>query len=486
LGIETAVCSTRTHIASPAIADRKLAARARAKSGHEHGAPADDLVAIAHVRDSGPPMRTTGLPVMMLLAVLLAVAACVRPGAVHASAGVRYGIQDDAWLEFGPGTLDQRLATFKRLGVPLVRFTLRWNEVAPRRPANPTSPRDRAYDWRRPDRILHGLRRYGLTPVLTVVGTPAWANGGRTPNFAPPRPRDFRHFATAAARHYPWVRYWLIWNEPNKRLWLRPTRAAIYVQHLLNPGYEAIHAALPSARVGGGVTGPRGGLGGVSPVAWIRGMARAHAKLDAYAHHPYPSTPAETPSSGGCRNCPSITMATIRKLLILVRHYFGPKPIWLTEYGYQTRPPDDFLGVPLRKQATLLNLAALRAWRLPRVTMLIQYLYRDEVELSRFQSGLVFADNRPKPSFVGFRLPFAEMSRHGFQTVVWGQVRGGRPGRKPYRLEVLERNAWKPVGHVRLTNDTGIFVRSIRLKRGALLRIWSPRQHRFSLQLRVR
>jgi hypothetical protein len=51
---------------------------------------------------------------------------------------------------------------------------------------------------------------------------------------------------------------------------------------------------------------------------------------------------------------------------------------------------------------------------------------------------------------------------------------------------VLERNAWKPVGRVRLTNDTGIFVRSIRLKRGALLRIWSPRQHRFSLQLRVR
>ena len=116
----------------------------------------------------------------------------------------------------------------------------------------------RAYDWRRPDRVLRGLRRYGLTPVLTLVGTPAWANGGRAPNFAPPRPRDFRRFATAAARRYPWVRYWLIWNEPNKRLWLRPTRSGIYVQHLLNPGYEAIHAVLPHARVGGGATGPEG------------------------------------------------------------------------------------------------------------------------------------------------------------------------------------------------------------------------------------
>ena len=93
-------------------------------------------------------------------------------------------------------------------------------------------------------------------------------------------------------------------------------------------------------------------------------MARAHAKLDAYAHHPYPSSPAETPSSGGCKNCPSITMATLPKLLILVRRSFGPKPVWLTEYGYQTNPPDTFLGVPPKRQATMLSLAAMRAWRL--------------------------------------------------------------------------------------------------------------------------
>ena len=50
-------------------------------------------------------------------------------------------------------------------------------------------------------------------------------------------------------------------------------------------------------------------------------------------------------------------MATIRKLLILVRRDFGPKPIWLTEYGYQTNPPDTFLGVPPQGQATC------SAWR---------------------------------------------------------------------------------------------------------------------------
>ena len=430
-------------------------------------------------------MRTTWAR-MVLFVALIAVVSGVAASSTPAAKGVRYGIQDDAWLQYGPGTLNQRLATFKRLGVPLVRFALRWNQVARRRPKDPTSPRDRAYDWRQPDKILRGLRRYGLTPVLTLVGTPGWANGGRSPNFAPPRPRHFSAFARAAAKRYPWVHYWLIWNEPNKPLWLKPTRAAIYVQHLLNPAYKAIHAVLPHAQVGGGVTAPRGGLGGVAPVSWLRGMAAAHAKLDAYAHHPYPLRPNETPSSGGCKNCPSITMATLPKLLILVRRYFGPKPIWLTEYGYQTNPPDTFLGVSPRRQSTLLSLAAMRTWRLPRVTMLIQYLYRDEPQLSRFQTGLVYIDDRLKPALQGFKLPFAEMRRVGFETVVWGQIRNGRPGRKRYRLEVLHKNKWTPVGHDRLTNDAGIFVRTIRLERGALLRVQAPPRALFSLQLRVR
>jgi hypothetical protein len=373
---------------------------------------------------------------MGVFALLLAVAACVVAGSAQASKEVRFGIQDDAWLESGPGTLNERLATFKRLGVPLVRFTLRWNEIARRRPANPTSPRDRAYDWRRSDRVLNGLRRYGLVPVLTLVGTPRWANNGRLPMYAPPKPQDFGDFARAAATRYPWVRYWLVWNEPNKRLWLRPTKPSVYVRHLLNPAYAGIHAVQRDARVGGGVTGPRGGLGGVAPVTWIREMAAAGAKLDAYAHHPYPSTPAETPSSGGCPTCPAITMATIGKLLGVVRGSFGSKPVWLTEYGYQSNPPDKFLGVALNRQARLLSAAAMRAWRLPRVTMLFQYLYRDEIVLSRFQTGLVFATDRAKPSLQGFRLPFAQMRRRGPQAVVWGQIRNG-PGRKPYRLEVL-------------------------------------------------
>jgi hypothetical protein len=423
---------------------------------------------------------------MKFLPVLCVVAACLAATPAHASNGIKYGIQDDAWLEFGPGTLNARLDSLKRLGVPLVRFTVRWDVVAKKRPKNASSPRDGAYDWRRPDRVLRGLRRHGLTPVVTLLGTPSWANGGRGPNYAPPHPRDFRAFARAAATRYPWVRYWLIWNEPNHPLWLKPTRASIYVEHLLNPGYEGIHSVLRHALVAGGITAPRGGLGGVAPVTWLRGMARAHAHLDAYAHNPYPLRPGETPSAHGCRFCPTITMATLPKLLILVRRYFGPKPVWLTEYGYQTNPPDGFLGVSPRQQATLLSLAAMRAWRLARVTMLIQYLYRDEPQLSRFQTGLVYIDDKPKPSLNGFRLPFAEMRRSGFQTVVWGQIRDGKSGRKQYEIQILRKNKWRSIAGVRQTNGNGVFLRTIRLKKGSLLRVWSPRQRLYSLRLRVR
>ena len=54
-------------------------------------------------------MRTTAGP-LTLFVLLVALAACVAVSSVQASTGVRYGIQDDAWLEFGPGTLDQRLS----------------------------------------------------------------------------------------------------------------------------------------------------------------------------------------------------------------------------------------------------------------------------------------------------------------------------------------------------------------------------------------
>ena len=77
-------------------------------------------------------------------------------------------------------------------------------------------------------------------------------------------------------------------------------------------------------------------------------------------------------------------------------------------------------------------------------------------------------------------------TRRGFDTTLWGQIRNGRRGRQHYQLQILRKNVWTAVGAVRLTNDSGIFMRTLRLKRGALLRVWAPPRRRYSLQVRIR
>ena len=48
-------------------------------------------------------------------------AAAVLAGTAPAAPGLRVGIQDDAWLQFGPGTLEERVGRLDALGADLVR-----------------------------------------------------------------------------------------------------------------------------------------------------------------------------------------------------------------------------------------------------------------------------------------------------------------------------------------------------------------------------
>jgi hypothetical protein len=200
-------------------------------------------------------------------------------------------------------------------------------------------------------------------------------------------------------------------------------------------------------------------------------MGKAHAKLDAYAHNPYPLSPSETPTSDGCEHCSTITMATLPKLIADVRHAFGPSTrIWLSEYGYQTKPPDPFLGVPLDKQALYLEEAALRAYQAPRVDMLIQFLVQDEPDLGGWQSGLLTAAGVPKPSYAAFQLPLAVERRSRDRVTLWGQIRPGS-GRRPYVLEELRGGGWAPLGGTEKTGVRGMFVRTVDAVIGTRFRV---------------
>jgi hypothetical protein len=355
-----------------------------------------------------------------------------------AAAGVRFGLTDDAWLQNGPGTLSQRISTLHGLGVRIVRVTLNWNEIASSEPTAATDPTDPAYDWSQADPIVNGLHAVGIDVLLQLQGTPSWANGGLRSNYAPTSGTTFGAFAKAAALHYPWVKKWLIWDEPNQARWLRPTTAAIYTTRLLNPAYSAIHSVIRGAQVGGGGSAPRGSTGGVSPIAWLKGMHAAHARLDAYSYNPYPLNPkVESPLKGGCKSCAAISMSAIQRLTTLVAANFGKARVWLTEYGYQTNPPDRILGVSQALQARYIGEGAYQAWHTSRVDMLIQYLYRDEPNVSRFQSGLVTIGDVKKPSYAAFELPLAQIARSKSFVTLWGEVRAPSASRSVHVQKLL-------------------------------------------------
>jgi Glycosyl hydrolase family 1 len=409
-----------------------------------------------------------------MTAALAATATFLFAGQAAASSSARFGIQDDAWLRWGPGTLDSRLNTLDSLGVKTVRFTLVWDEIAKQKPSSGTDPNDEAYDWSAFDPVMDGLRAHHITPLITLWGTPKWANGGKAPNVLP-KTTAFGDFASAAAKHYPWVRMWTVWNEPNTRVFSVPVSPSLYVKKLLNPAYAALHRANAANKVAGGVTSPRQTASGMSPTTFAEGMSAAHAKLDAYAANPYPGTKVETPFHDPCSWCKTLNMSRLPQIRALVTRLFGAsKQLWLTEYGYQTDPPDRILGVSYAKQAQYIGEAALRVWEQPGATLLIQFMVQDEPSLGGWQSGLYTKSGVAKPSRNAFALPLAQMTRSGSRTTLWGQVRPGS-GARSYTIQRWSGGRWMSIGGTKRTGAAGTFRVTVNVPAGTKVRLTSPK-----------
>jgi hypothetical protein len=138
-------------------------------------------------------------------------------------------------------------------------------------------------------------------------------------------------------------------------------------------------------------------------------MKKAGARgFDAYAHHPYYGSPSESPTAPP-RARTAIRLGNIGLLIGQLTKLYGRKPLWITEYGYQTKPPDPFFGVSYSKQARYLSEAFSIARRNPRIDMMIWFLLRDERRVrgrDGWQSGLLTFGGKRKPAFRAFqRLP---------------------------------------------------------------------------------
>jgi hypothetical protein len=379
--------------------------------------------------------------VWVLAAGVLSAAGLAVPAATS-SPGMSIGIYDE-----GATFFDDPATTFDRyqsLHVQVLRVNLYWGGklgVSKYRPFDGADPRDASYDWSLYDRVVQFAGAHGIKILFSITGTPRWANGGQSSNRPPKSFNDLNKFAYAAAARYsgdyagtdgrelPAVRLWAAWNEPNNPVFLRPQfvkrggkwviQSARDYARICNAVYSGVHATMyRGEKVACGVTAPRGNNNpssarpSVSPVAFLIAAKQAGMRtFDAYAHNPYYGTPIETPTTKppGTRSGQVPTAVTLANLDVLLKelgHLYGPRHLWITEYGYQTNPPDSLFGVSWAAQARYLTQAFAIARKNPRIDMMLWFLVKDQPALGGWQSGLITVDGRRKPAFAAFqRLP---------------------------------------------------------------------------------
>jgi hypothetical protein len=377
--------------------------------------------------------------IALLASILAAIAFTADGQPSTASRYLQTGIFDDAHILGGdPARVFPLLS---ELHVRMIRVTLWWGGsigvASEAKPADASDPADPAYDWRPYDRIVRAAAADGIRVMFTILGTPTWASGSPAWNRAPRRTADLEAFATAAGRRYdgtfqpsgaallPRVRYWTAWNEPNNPVFLRPQYNRVGSTWVVQSARD--YARICNAVVAGlkkdsvskplvacGVTAPRGNnrpgaaRASVSPLVFLRAMQAAGARgFDAYAHHPYygfrDETPSTPPASGPTGQAPTaVTMGNLGVLIKEVTRLYGRMRIWVTEYGYQTNPPDRTFGVTWTRQALYLR----QAWNIaranPRIDVFLWFLLQDEAPLGRWQSGLLTVGGVRKPAFAVF------------------------------------------------------------------------------------
>jgi len=380
-------------------------------------------------------VRRTVLGFVAAAVVLAAVV--VAPSPAPSAPGMLIGLAEE------PGTLygnpSKSFPVLKSLKTQVLRLNLYWGGefgVAKKRPFDGADPNDPAYAWDAYDRVIGFADSSKIKVLLTIYGTPRWANGGKGVNVAPKSFADLRKFAFAAATRYsgswttedgrplPAVYLWTAWNEPNNPVFLSPQyrrsggrwvmKSARDYARICTAVYDGVHAAgVKGERVACGLTAPRGNNnpGGfrasVSPINFLQNLKKAGLKrFDAYAHHPYYTYPGESPTTkptGAPPKSIRITLGNIDTLIAQLTALYGKKPLWITEYGYQTNPPDGFFGVSYAKQAAYLKEAFAIARKNPRIEMMLWFLLKDEPVLSGWQSGLMTFGGKKKPAFTAFK-----------------------------------------------------------------------------------
>jgi hypothetical protein len=379
-----------------------------------------------------------------------AATAAAKHRTAESSTRLLVGINDEADTLYGNPTT--AFATLKSLKTQVLRVNLYWGGTPwaianKRRPTDPTDPGDPAYTWTLYDRLVRYATQNGIKVMFSILFTPKWANGGKARTVAPTNFKDLENFSYAAAERYsglwtppkwqqdpsnpttalplPKVSMWTAWNEPNNPIWLTPqykrvgghwrVESAYNYARICNAVYSGVHSPylgpLQGEQVACGVTGPKGndapatGRASVDPLTFLIQAHRFGMKrFDVYAHHPYADAGNEAPGyvpQGRFKR--RIQLGNINLLIRQLTKFYGPKHLWITEYGYQTNPPDrTIFGTSWAKQALYMKQAYAIARANPRIDMFLWFLIRDEPRMGGWQSGLETTAGKRKPAWSTF------------------------------------------------------------------------------------
>jgi hypothetical protein len=231
---------------------------------------------------------------------------------------------------------------------------------------------------------------------------------------------------------------WSIWNEPNHSSWLRPQSSApARYRSLAKAGLAALDATGHEGDLKLlGETAPGGGSKATAPVDFMRDVfciscaRRPHFAIDGISDHPYTYAAMAAPSAfhGKAGDAPIGAVDHLVKLVDTAAHYgIVPRrlPVYLTEFGFQTHPPDPY-GVSLQLQARYLNYSDWIAFRNPRIASVAQYELNDDPRVAVFNTGLRFAGGRPKPALAAYALPIYVQRLSDGGARIFGLVRGAR------------------------------------------------------------
>jgi hypothetical protein len=437
----------------------------------------------------------------------VALALMVVAGAAATPAWARslqVGVDDDGVLLGGGAPADDAVAEWQQLGIDAVRVQISWSRVAPQPgsdtpPAefDPANPDDPGYHWGVIDAAVHRLVGAGIQPILMLDGPPPlWASGNPVlgnPRYRPSAPA-FGKFATAVAQRYGAdVDQYILWNEPNLPLWIQPQAvcgkrrcspaSADTYRAMVNAAYQSIHFVDPVATVLIGALAPAGGdlkstNANTRPLTFLRALGCLDAALrpvvtggcrgfqpalaDGIAYHPHSTRNPPDQPFATADNADLASLSRIEHLLDLMQRWgrihgsTAPLGIWLDEYGFQTNPPDKLRGVSPGRQDLYLQEAAYLAWRDPRVQLISQYLWVDEKvgggkRYTGWQSGLHFADGRPKPALAHFAHPIWVDYAQG---TLWGQVRPGGAHNVEVQVRVPGTTTpWQPIADLATADD---------------------------------